>query len=484
MKDKEIINMLNDIEQKFPVNEWIILQRHVWPYIKMVICNRLATEANIVHYCGTSALNGMIKKLYQQMSKIVCAFTVKEKIGNHENADVLIMHHNGARNILLDDGKCFDRNLDPFTVILEPQYKVLSLEYLAGSNHKNTFSSVHFIDNYIDKILVTSRLQNILSIRKNYSLKGYDEFLSGLPNLLKEDLSIDNLIKNITYINNLSCFFKKIICKNGIKFVIAGCGYGEDTMALFMACNDAGVKCMEVQHGLAGGAGHRWYTSWKKLRSNGKKYEMLPDIYWCWSEHDKHTIDSWGKGCHIAFHGYKPIYCVLDLLKEKTKKHTLFLNNGKKNILFSLQPEVEYPIWIKSVMQKTSSKCNWLIRKHPRFDQKQASFINNIDDLENVYVNTIDDILLEKLLLQIDLHITNHSAVAIDVIDFNIKTIILGKSFESLFSREIQKGMIQVATDENTMITLIDSMMRQKENACMKQNEILDKAKNFLLRQI
>lgn len=457
MKDIEIVKYIQEIEEKYPVNTWTVKDKLIWPYIKMVICEELSKEND-----GSKDIKNNKKKLlFTKLKRVVNAFGHQYDIPANSHSDVLIVHHNNARTDVLDDERCFDHNLDPFSILLGDKYKILSLDYLAGSNKKKTYTKTYFIDRHIDKALTLSKLMFV--DKTEYNLEFYENFLTEINDAIRDRININALFKNVMYMSCMADFFKKVIRENQVKFVIAGCGYGTDIMSLFMACYDLNVKCMEVQHGIAAAANHRWYTYWGKLPTDVRRYEMLPDIFWCWSQEDKEVIDSWGLGQHISFVGNRPIIHVIDELKDMTEKHSLSINNNKKNILLSLQPQIDYPKWLVEFIKGTSNKYNWIIRRHPSFDDRQREFIDQIKDINNIYTDGVENILLDKLLYMTDLHITNHSSVCIDALLYGIRSIILDVSKKEYFMKEIENGVVKCADNICDISMAIDQYLLLSE---------------------
>lgn len=461
MKESEIVEYIGSIEDKFPVNEWKLYGRHIWPYIKMSLCNSLKDVGESRERKEMDSYKGRSKLMH-----LKDAFLIPQKT-TRQSADILIFHHNNARSIILDDGRTFDVNLDPFTLLLEKEYKIESLEYMSGCDHFNTFRPSYIVDGGLERVLLRSRIISKVRNNKifiNEQLPYYDEFINTLDEKIRAKFKKTNLCTQISYINLLSEYFAKIIKDKHIKFVIAGCGYGTDTAALFMACYDLKIKCMEVQHGIAGGSGHRWYTLWKRNPENGRRYEMLPDIYWCWGLADKVAIDSWGGDNHIAIFGHKPIHLVMDEVEELTKKTPFSVKNSKPNVLFSLQPEVNYPDWIVETIKETSIEYNWVIRRHPRNDECQEKMLHKIRSIPSVYIDGIDSIMLEKVIMHSDAHITNHSAVALDALEFGVKTIIIGSEYEDVFRSEIENEEMFLGLNKPQTILLLHKIIENKNN--------------------
>ena len=497
MRECEIVECIEEIERCYPVEQWRMEGRLVWPLVKTILCDYLADytaedrtdskEAN--HECGSAvpanepaaSRNGWAK-----LDHVKKALSPSGLLVRCEASDVMIFHHNNARNLLLDDGTAFDYNLDPFTLLLEDSHKILSLEYMAGSNHAVTFRPSSMMDGMLERAFLCARIR--AKVKKsagsgeNIDLPEYDSFLEQFSKQYPGEgdtlLSVQELRKQVLFMNRLSRAYAALLRKSGVRFVIAGCGYGLDTMSLFMACRDSGVKCMEVQHGLAAGAGHRWYTSWRKMPKDSQRYEMLPDCYWVWSESDAQVMNRWCQGIHTVIPGCKPISCVMDRMEALTKQKPFPIDNHKKNVLLSLQP-IPYPRWIKSVIEETCQQVNWIIRKHPRFEENQAAFLQSLGSLPNVYVEGMETILLEKILAKTSVHITSHSTVCVDALDFGVPSIIFGGEYADLFQKQIEEKQIFVGTHEQAMLDLLWQLTKQDHQVSGIQSRG-DRAKKLL----
>lgn len=477
MNDSAIVQLIGKIEDEFPVNEWKMCGRYIWPLVKMRIVD-IGYRDEFSNDTRKEKKAGSLTKI----SRFISALLKISKIKSDRECKVLILHNNISRTLKVDNGKRFDTVLDPFTLLLEPYCGILSFERMALSKYTNTFRETNIIEDIYKKAKVYSLFRK--KEDKEEKTQRYQEFVSSMPAAFQKDLQAEKIYSLIVYMNKVSAYLKNEIIKKKVKLAIAQCGYSINTAMLFLACKDAGIKCMEVQHGLAGGSGHSWYASWKKMPVSGEKYEMLPDIFWCWTRKDAETIEAWSQGRHIAYLGRKPIYSVINEVERMTTSRSFSVAKKHPSILFSLQPGVKYPEWIVSVIRRTSEKYNWLLRSHPCFDDAQAIIIQKVSDIPNVYVDSTDSILLEKILMQTRLHITHHSAVVLDALDYNIKSIILGKEHTELFSREIQSGDVYLGSNESVTIKLIEELCMNNNPENRRFNEIRDENICFLKKII
>ncbi len=477
MTEYEIVKYLDNIEDKYPVNIWKVEDRFVWPYIKMVLCSYLSSPP--IPFCDNSYLKK--EKVKAQVKKITDAFIHSYGI-NSIKGDVLVLHHNISRNIILGDGTRFDHNLDPFALLLQKNCEIKDLEIIGNSDHFPGFRKLFFVDGYADRAAINARISSCFHQSHVY-LPRYDDCLYKLPKKLRSLLEERKLYLKIKKLNVL-CSQIKAALRNGFRIAITEDGYNEWAIALFMACYDLGIPCMEVQHGVGPGAGHRWYTSWKRMPETGKRYEMLPDIYWCWSEKDKEVIDSWSQGRHLTFTGGRPVLLVLKELEKLTSAQNIHLNSKKRTILLSLQPEVEYKEWLTGVIRETHDQYNWVVRKHPSIDIKQKQLIEKLRGLNDVYIEGMDSVLLESLLMKTHLHITDHSSVVEDALLYHIPSIVMGTEYAGLFQDEIEAGRVILCDNKEKMKKAIQKLIKQDRPEKRSFDNSADRARSFLLSQM
>lgn len=439
--DAEIVKFVNKLECEFPVNKWKLCGREVWPIIKMQLCVLLIKDSSNTHYAEKKIISHLskFKKIVKYATSL---FTFSRTV---PKSDILIYHHNFVRNIKFKDNTYFDCNLDPFTVCLENSYSVLHLDFVCnGKKIKNTFRKTNFVNREINTAILKGYLKYLLA-SKNVTLDQYADFLLRIPKEVRYQFELKNILKIMYKYDSLTKFYKRILKESGAYFVIARCGYVFDTISLFTACDDLKVKSMEVQHGLAAGSNHSWYTKWENLPEN--KYQSLPNIYWVWSNSDYETMKKWCGDKHTIIQGGKPFFQVINELKKYIEIPSISHNDSKKTIIVSLQPGVSYPSWLISYILKKRCVYNWIIRPHPNLDHFQENVIRYLSKFNNIYISSKNSVLEFELSIS-DVHITNHSSVVLDAISFGVPSIIINKNYEEMFSEELRKGYALIASDE------------------------------------
>ena len=78
-------------------------------------------------------------------------------------------------------------------------------------------------------------------------------------------------------------------------------------MGLLLAAKRNGIRTIDIQHGVQS-ENDFLFSSWTNIPTNG--YELLPDIFWCWSNVEKENIDKWtvnSDNLYSAFTGGNPV---------------------------------------------------------------------------------------------------------------------------------------------------------------------------------
>lgn len=458
MNEIESIDFIKHIEHKYPVEVWTINGVHIWPLVRSRIAfyNRHRGDRSLKH---NSYLN-KFKNFYTQITilKEIIKYKKYKFIKNKECKDVLIFHNNDVRNIKLLDGTYYDRFLDPVqNYLVQHNIRVLPIEQV-HFNMKNAYRAGGSLDLYTFLILIYNR---IFPYKYNAYLPQYENFLTYMDYDLANSLSIKEIIKQVSCIERISTLYKKILLKNGIKIVVFSCWYDTYRYAWSLACHELGLVAIDVQHGRAGSTNHDHYTGWTKFPYK-KKYEIMPNIFMTWTEKDKAAIDSWQTKAVSAFCCGKGIF--LDINNIKKKMDLGVLNNiprDKDIILVSLQWGTTYPDWFVEYISSHADKYIWLVRYHPHLDDGQLFFSSKLKGIKNVYIDGIDNIMLEILLQNIVVHITMSSSVVVDAAIAGKKSVVLNQQFKETFSYLTEQGKVFFAENSNELSQKIESIVNE-----------------------
>lgn len=499
MKTSEIFYLINEIETKFPVNEWKFNGIRVWPFV------RIKLFSDLVNYYNFSSKKTVVVNIFIRyfhlflkemikLSKVFLAyvfdFSKNEKSRGH--VDVIFLS-DGVSYVKVED-KYYERFCDP---VREQLYKL-------GMTSKMFCPSVklniprYYKSSYIKpKLFILIFLKFWLKSYKNFNLEleRYSEcnkFLvaKGLPIKM---CNIKELKKNFVRIMYVSEFFKKKLILYKPKFCMQVSYYSMLGYSFNLACFQLGIQCVDIQHGVQGDL-HRAYGRWCNVPPSG--YEILPSIFWCWRETDVNAINNWALNTkrHIAILGGN---LFLEKFRQKDKTIANVLNLEKNNKYLYNYRHVMYSLTgfetindinnILSLVIKTNNNFFWWIRCHPCFLDKIGFLKKRILErrISNVDIIKASRLPLYYLLPNMDIHVTESSSIVIEAKAFGIPSIITTKYGREFYNNEIYEGWAKYANSNKEIISLLISLSDKKKSFVKNENNFdFNMGIKLVLRQI
>ena len=188
MKYSEVVCIIKEIENKFPVDKWVIDKIHIWPIIRIELqfkfyfskVDKLKNNIKLIRYAITAIhmLANFLKYIYAYFAD----FRRNDNI--NKPVDIVFLTHSLYRTLL--NGLYYDRLCGPFIdAFQDMNIKTLTLEAAEGLGD---LSYRYRLPRYKPSIFIQHRLdylkiKNILFREK--------------PNLENEKLEVNNLITNI-----------------------------------------------------------------------------------------------------------------------------------------------------------------------------------------------------------------------------------------------------------------------------------------------
>lgn len=504
MNRKEIILLLNDIERKFPVNQWQIEKIHVWPLIRI----RLAAEiddssvfppAELFQDAGNSLLTqiknfkykidySLRKSIDQKKSLIAYKEDERKLLGEARVIFFSLPHY----RISLE-GKWFHKYIDP----LIDYFNRKGLNSLFFElNDKSTFRDpIYYKDKHINADYIFDLLRKKIKITQgsNIKLPQYGDFIKFITKKINRNISavgFTNIIEESIYINKVANYFETIIKTNKTKICITSCYYHPIGMALNLAAYNCSVPSVDIQHG-SQGQYHVAYGSWNKLPKKG--FELLPKIFWCWNQTDAKSINKWAQRigkAHEAIEGGNPLYSIWKDLENRLHltydKNSTFIKKKENEIriLFSLQPMPNFlPEWFMDVVEKSPDNWKWYFRIHPNQLKDKNKIIHKLIDglvTKKIEVETATKLPLPLLLQHIDVHVTEFSTVVLEAEVLGIQSILIHRNGLDLYNEQIKK---HTAIFVKTKKELVDGINQLSKTKFQKKEIIsLEKSMSYLLK--
>jgi len=434
---------INDLEKKFDTSKLRYDDFNPWPLIKL----KLIKKSNFEQKSKNFNYKNEVKK-ESNLKKIISFFKsffhyLRNPIQN-DKVDILyfIKSYQTRKN---SNNNYFNEFSDPMVYFVgrELNIKVLELNDMKlFENRRYEYPNTASIDFVKYLSLIRIKIKTIFGISKKPTNIG----------LLKNELNVSSLEKELITLNEFSKTFEKILKKNRPKIVYLVCFYDMYSMAMSLACHRLNIKVIEYQHGFLNDY-YSMYTKWSNVPSSG--YELIPDIFWVWDNETKNKIDEWANSTskHSAIAGGN---MWLSYYKKTNPLINLRKNNKKKNILVVLQFS-PLPEFFMNYLKKNKGKFNWYFRKHPLHPVP-----NNIKNtLENFSIESIDT-TSEKSLYEtfsfIDAIITLYSSVGFEAQCYKIPSIFMGENAKYGFKKLLGKNGLYFAENESDLDNYFNSL--------------------------
>jgi hypothetical protein len=477
------MDLINECEALFPVDKWVIKNIHVWPLIR----NGLFFD-NADEYQTLSSLNiyktitahrmAQISKILKGLLNFSYAY-----LADYKRNSMPVRQFDA---VFLSDGVKFswlknawyERFCDPIIDVL--QRKNISC-FLMSCGRKclvPRYSSSMLIQPQLD----LSRIRGmLLSARTNYAQEWIIEFQEMIDfltdrydSIILPDIGI--VRKNISSIIVLSKVFKRILKKINPSIGLLVCYYSLEGMAFNLACHELGIPSVDIQHGLQGDL-HVAYGRLEKVPEKG--YELLPSIFWCWSNYEAASIKRWCTKFSSGHEGIVGGNLFLELWRSGNDNVVSYydkkISKIKRNlssaihILYTLEghEEIDKLELMTQLIKKTGSRYHWWIRLHPCYlDQRQKIRKTLCDNqiLDYVELDVATDLPLYALLRNMDIHVTTFSSTVIEAEAFDVPSVILRELGAELFSKQVLSGWAIPAYTADAIIPAIQTQLNKKES--------------------
>jgi hypothetical protein len=480
LKITDIMNLLNEVEERFPVNQWMINGIHIWPLIRL----ELATD--LTNYSMYPALYRSARSVSKE--RRLTTLLMKETSGllrfghayvkdfsknaNPQKAEVVFLNDGISFSYLIDSW--YDKWCDPFVSRLSRDN--IRAFLMTPSHHyfipRRTSSM--FIQPYLDKI----RAKTLFSLKRGFgeeTLDGFQEFMDFIESKdLKVSLPNFRRIKNeYILIKKYAEFFEQVFYRIKPRYAFLVSYYNITGMAFNLACHHLGIITIDIQHGLQGHL-HWAYGRWGNVPEAG--FELLPKFFWVWSDFEAEAIRKWSSRLSPW---HQPIIggnLFLDLWRSSNNEIVQYydekIGNVKRekrgliHVLYTIgYEEMDKLATVFNTMRQSESLCYWWLRVHPGKLRDKESFKKLVwqHRILNGEVDLATDLPLYALLRQMDLHLTFYSSSVFEAEDLGVPSVVVGDYAKELFSEQISSGWAFPVDTVEEIISGIKVQFHKKE---------------------
>nr|WP_321268050.1 hypothetical protein [uncultured Sulfurimonas sp.] len=360
MTIEELCEKIFEIEEECNLFEQKIQDVYFWKLVRFELYRTLLEGLDLVQIAYTKEFNSVINKVKVLYQKIKNTY-LNGMISRKTNIDILIIE--SPRKVQVNNDyidiythykiKDIENDNTSYEIVDSPY---LGKHYHKSSNNRSYFESVTFMYLYkkMFKPVQFKENEKKLLYRIEEKIKKIFSIELNLEEIVRKKLNTFKLKRDL---------YAKMLEKRSVKQVYLTCSYGKES--LIAACNDIGVQCIELQHGVM----NRYHLGYSF--PNNKEIQYFPDRLEIFGKYWKDITPIPLKSNQIVVTGYQYLNENIKKYEKRDKNNILFLSqdtSGKKlshlaydfakqndeyKIIYKLHPiefekwKVEYPLLLK-----------------------------------------------------------------------------------------------------------------------------------------
>ncbi|MCP4221034.1 MAG: UDP-N-acetyl glucosamine 2-epimerase [bacterium] len=464
---KDVVENLVKIENKLDVTRLTYKNVMVWPLLRILLGFSLRAKRMLLRSPGRPNAEGY-QRYMENYRRLMKGFATKFR----ETAENSILFYSYTKSEYINiNEKYYNMFLDPFKEFLDSQ----GIRHLGLESYKDTMSPSLYKNEKISELLRLSHKPTPVGGENRLDLEALSSEYLHFEEVLKE-MKLDGYWPEAeVFVEHCECFFSIQAMFEGVLKVLSpkACFlqnyFTLPNMALIRACNQLGIKSVEIQHGAQYQYNSK-YSHWTRLPEKG--FDMLPNYFWCWGKSSTERLSKWFDkvdGNHIAVNGGN-LWLQKNLDPGFADKYSelqnAYLDNleGKK-ILVTMQPPSGaelFPRILMDAIDRSPADFKWLLRLHPLLLRNQPENCRKLEEIiasrwseEKVEMKKTSGIPLYSLLRRVDYLVTPYSSVSIEAEFFNVPTIILHSREYDHVKEEVDKGYFMMAETGDQLVECI-----------------------------
>ncbi len=468
------MKLVNEIEHRFPVEQWIVRGIHVWPLVRINLTTELHFEGArpqppLSLYGALQAKALYATRRFSTYYRLMVADRERNEDPNAQ-AEVALLAGSITRQLRTPWG-WFATLPDALREELRWHGARMVFLETAGPVEYRTprYSPSMPVDLDLFLGLIRAKAELALASEKTlavmHRLPGFSELQKGLTRagIRARSASAERVLFMIRLIEVYSEIYRSVLRRTKPKVCLVVSYSTLEGMAFCASCRQLGIPCYDIQHGLAGEL-HRAYGRWRRVPPQG--YNLLPTGFWCWSRQDADAINAWNDQLaapHDVLVGGN-LWEKYWRSEHPSKVRQTFgqgLNKlgertpGELRVLYTMQGP-DLPELLLEAIGRSPKHLRWLIRLHPNSIRHEHRIAARFEGRSNVEVHLATALPLYLLLQDMDVHVTQWSAVVRDASSCSVPSVVIDPIGEDVFSAEIDAGHCAVRYDVGGLLEAIE----------------------------
>lgn len=445
---QRVVQHLNTLEQRYPVDRWQVEGIHLWPVWKMKFFAEAFKAQNPLSGADRSPGSGRLLRWQAYLRAHIWRFRRRLP-----PADQLFV----AEPVFRVEWQGESRNRF-FDVMMDRgaarMLRVLLLE--TKPLRERRVYQRHRVADISD--LLPAFLRPISVERDWVRLKataGFADFLHDVQILFgwNEERLLRATKTSVRLVGAWYRLFRWALRQVKPREVFQLCYYNAPQYGLNLACREAGIRVSELQHGSQGHSHPAYHYTVQPAGG----YSVLPDTFLCWDEPSVTDVLAWCEpGHHAQLFGNPWV----DLLMQ----HEMPDNDavmGKPLVVFTLQPLAEpVPPFLLDAVGVTAAQVQWWFRFHPRMSASEVAQVATL--LAGRALDTVVHLELPQqsgplplLLRKASLHVSRYSGAVSEAALVGTRSLIVDPLGAATYSQLVAAGKATVA---ETTLSIVENI--------------------------
>jgi hypothetical protein len=455
---RRYLELVDEIERSFPVNEWRCGDVDLWPLARMDLYLDMMSAALPGAWSAPDD-RGWLKVL------TVLTVPLANLWKSRKDLKHWVAIPRAAHVVILGDGVSLDwdgqgwldRFSEPLIAALEDR-GLATFSMQGGALRRLPWARPTFAANQIAILgAIAARFT-----KERAKLPGRARVVSFLESrgVAASSLEWGALELRGRLVSSVASMFERVLRVSKPRMAFVTAWYAGLGPAFVLACRRQGVLSVDLQHAPQDGS-HKAY-GWANLPAEG--YSTLPAVFWTWTEADAARIGRWinstPKRWHQSLHGG---HTQLDpflhddsetMLGWRAAIDAMVCGPADREILVALQPLAgQGAIWsdLAAQIQASPPEWRWWLRRHPAATAVQDEIFGPLLSLRqpNVLIDEASRIPLPALLRRVSAIVSLASGAASEAATFGVPALFLSAEAHGMFPDLIARGCAQVIDASN-----------------------------------
>lgn len=476
----KVLHLINEIEDKFPVNDWKVNGLQVWPYIRTALAYSQNRNPDTRAADKEDNKRENRRKLHflKALWKLpFLYFRLKKRLKTAQRIFLGARAHRAQVK-----GKLINRYYD----IAMTDFSAQGEESVAFEGNLFTDSTPYFNADALfslPALYMVPELQRRLFFWRapeDIQLPEYDAFFTHLLATFEHTKPIESafakhiIIPRIKVLYSRTVFLTSLLEKTTVKKAYFMCYYSSLLYPMIAACNAVGIRSVDIQHG-GMGEGHYSYGRWSKCPKQG--YPLLPNFFWTWDQPSANMINAWAMNTdfHRAIAGGNPwtqaclrVYTDVPLWRDY--------------VLVNMTT-VTLDAFLVDTIKYFGDTKKWVLRMHPRHYQHNAQLRQQISAAGIADYTQVEDsreIPLPISLRYCSRFLSKASGSVIEAIELGMQPILFRSETMNYYEHFIRDEKVLLLKEDSTQ-ALINALEIDSQKGRLNEAKLLETKNKFIV---